>query len=373
MTPPRSSRPTSTSVWMIRPTTPILVLGVIGGLIAAIRAPSRLWVVIGLWAAGHHGRVLDHPVQDAVDHPQHAAAAGAARRACGGRALAVAIARLAAPVIVAGVAVLFSGLLGDRPELQPLRRRDLQVRLRPFDPPDARPRRRDRGDGRARRDRQGDRGGDHVARLLAAAVVLARLPTCRVLRLDRRDRGGRDRVQRQPAGRARADDRGSLSRWSARTPSDRASISSCTSATTCRDSPADALPRSSLVRLLVGVAISVVFLALTLRQVDLRKVADAIGRAAPAGLAVALGIVLVDLVLRALRWYVLLRNVEEAGVRAAYRAGVRVPHARVRRQRGLACAAWRRGPGDAGGRHLPARRAWRSSGRSSSSGSVTAW
>lgn len=31
---------------------PILVLGVIGGLIAAIRAPSRLWVVIGLWAAG---------------------------------------------------------------------------------------------------------------------------------------------------------------------------------------------------------------------------------------------------------------------------------------------------------------------------------
>ena len=28
------------------------MLGVIGGLIAAIRAPSRLWVVIGLWAAG---------------------------------------------------------------------------------------------------------------------------------------------------------------------------------------------------------------------------------------------------------------------------------------------------------------------------------
>lgn len=32
--------------------TPILVLGVIGGVIAAIRAPSRLWVVIALWAAG---------------------------------------------------------------------------------------------------------------------------------------------------------------------------------------------------------------------------------------------------------------------------------------------------------------------------------
>lgn len=38
--------------WMARAELPILVLGVAGGLIAAIRAPSRLWVVIGLWAAG---------------------------------------------------------------------------------------------------------------------------------------------------------------------------------------------------------------------------------------------------------------------------------------------------------------------------------
>jgi uncharacterized protein (TIGR03663 family) len=38
--------------WMIRAELPILVLGVAGGLVAAIRAPSRLWVVIGLWAAG---------------------------------------------------------------------------------------------------------------------------------------------------------------------------------------------------------------------------------------------------------------------------------------------------------------------------------
>ena len=38
--------------WMIRSELPILLLGVGGGLIAAIRAPSRLWVVIGLWAAG---------------------------------------------------------------------------------------------------------------------------------------------------------------------------------------------------------------------------------------------------------------------------------------------------------------------------------
>jgi uncharacterized protein (TIGR03663 family) len=38
--------------WMARAELPILILGVAGGLLAAIRAPSRLWVVIGLWAAG---------------------------------------------------------------------------------------------------------------------------------------------------------------------------------------------------------------------------------------------------------------------------------------------------------------------------------
>ena len=38
--------------WMLPVELPILALGVVGGLIAAIRAPSRLWVIIGLWAAG---------------------------------------------------------------------------------------------------------------------------------------------------------------------------------------------------------------------------------------------------------------------------------------------------------------------------------
>ncbi len=38
--------------WMIRQDGPILLLGVAGGLGSAILAPSRLWVVIGLWAAG---------------------------------------------------------------------------------------------------------------------------------------------------------------------------------------------------------------------------------------------------------------------------------------------------------------------------------
>jgi uncharacterized membrane protein YbhN (UPF0104 family) len=78
-------------------------------------------------------------------------------------------------------------------------------------------------------------------------------------------------------------------------------------------------PRPDLVRLLAGVAISLVFLALTLRQVDLAEVAEAIGRAAPLGLAAALLIVLVDLTLRALRWHVLLLGVEGAGVRPPYR------------------------------------------------------
>ena len=77
--------------------------------------------------------------------------------------------------------------------------------------------------------------------------------------------------------------------------------------------------RSALVRLLVGVAISVVFLAVTLSRVNLGQAAEAIGRAAPAGLAAALLIVLVDLCLRALRWHVLLVNVEGAAVRPPYR------------------------------------------------------
>src|ERR1700675_533487 len=77
--------------------------------------------------------------------------------------------------------------------------------------------------------------------------------------------------------------------------------------------------RSALIRLVVGIAISAVFLGVTLRNVDLGKAGDAIGRAAPVGLAVALAIVLIDLSLRALRWYVLLSNVEDATVRPPYR------------------------------------------------------
>lgn len=38
--------------WMLPVEAPIVVLGAIGGVSAAIRAPSRVWVVIGLWALG---------------------------------------------------------------------------------------------------------------------------------------------------------------------------------------------------------------------------------------------------------------------------------------------------------------------------------
>ncbi len=77
--------------------------------------------------------------------------------------------------------------------------------------------------------------------------------------------------------------------------------------------------RSALVRLLVGVAISAVFLAVTLSRVNLPQAAEAIGRAAPVGIVAAFLIVLVDLSLRALRWHVLLLNVEGAAVRPPYR------------------------------------------------------
>jgi uncharacterized protein (TIRG00374 family) len=77
--------------------------------------------------------------------------------------------------------------------------------------------------------------------------------------------------------------------------------------------------QSALLRLLLGIVISVAFLAVTLSGVKLQEAAQAIGRAAPAGLAAALLIVLVDLSLRALRWHVLLLNVEDATVRPTYR------------------------------------------------------
>ena len=52
-------------VWMATADAPILILGTIGGLIAAIQGRSRLWVFIGLWALGITLAYSLHFVQDA--------------------------------------------------------------------------------------------------------------------------------------------------------------------------------------------------------------------------------------------------------------------------------------------------------------------
>ena len=80
--------------------------------------------------------------------------------------------------------------------------------------------------------------------------------------------------------------------------------------------------RSSLLRLAVSLAISAVFLYLALSSVDLAAVGRAIADASPAWLLLALGIVIVDLGLRALRWQLLLHGVRGAGTRPGYRLTV---------------------------------------------------
>jgi len=80
--------------------------------------------------------------------------------------------------------------------------------------------------------------------------------------------------------------------------------------------------RSALLRLGIGILISVVFLAATLSQVDLAKVAKTMTDASPAWLLIALGIVVVDLGLRALRWQVLLRGIPGAATKAPYNLAV---------------------------------------------------
>jgi len=62
----------------------------------------------------------------------------------------------------------------------------------------------------------------------------------------------------------------------------------------------------TVLRLAVGVAISVTLLAITIARVDLARTADAIAAAAPLGVALGVAIVIVDLFIRALRWRVLL-------------------------------------------------------------------
>lgn len=77
--------------------------------------------------------------------------------------------------------------------------------------------------------------------------------------------------------------------------------------------------KSLTLRLVVGLAISAVFLWVTLVRVDLPAAAAAITSAAPGLLLVALVIVLIDLALRALRWKVLLDPLHTPQRRPSFR------------------------------------------------------
>jgi uncharacterized protein (TIRG00374 family) len=76
--------------------------------------------------------------------------------------------------------------------------------------------------------------------------------------------------------------------------------------------------RSPVVRLIAGLAISVVFLAITVSRVDLGETARALSNAAPGGILLAIGLVLVELTIRAERWRILLRPSAAVPLRSAF-------------------------------------------------------
>lgn len=76
------------------------------------------------------------------------------------------------------------------------------------------------------------------------------------------------------------------------------------------------------VRLVLGSVLSVVLLVVTLVRVDLPAAAAAMTAAAPGLLAVATTVVLADLLLRSLRWRILLRPMSPAGTAPPVRSSV---------------------------------------------------
>jgi glycosyltransferase 2 family protein len=76
--------------------------------------------------------------------------------------------------------------------------------------------------------------------------------------------------------------------------------------------------RSPVVRLITGLAISVVFLALTVSRVDLAETAQALSNAAPGGIVLAIVLVLVELTIRAERWRILLHPSAQVPLRSAF-------------------------------------------------------
>jgi len=73
--------------------------------------------------------------------------------------------------------------------------------------------------------------------------------------------------------------------------------------------------RGGLIRLLVGVAISAFFAWATLTRVDISEVGAALRRVDVGGLAIAVVLVVVEIVLRAVRWRLLLRPLADVPVR----------------------------------------------------------
>jgi uncharacterized protein (TIRG00374 family) len=76
--------------------------------------------------------------------------------------------------------------------------------------------------------------------------------------------------------------------------------------------------RSPVVRLIAGLAISVVFLAITVSRVDLGETARALSNAAPGGILLAVVLVLVELTIRAERWRILLHPSAAVPLRSAF-------------------------------------------------------
>lgn len=67
----------------------------------------------------------------------------------------------------------------------------------------------------------------------------------------------------------------------------------------------------AIVRLGLGIVVSVVFLGLTLSRIQLADLADALRAIAPAGVIAGLGIVALDVGVRAVRWNALLRSLTD--------------------------------------------------------------
>ena len=76
--------------------------------------------------------------------------------------------------------------------------------------------------------------------------------------------------------------------------------------------------RSPVVRLVAGLVVSAAFLAVTVSRVDLGETARALASAAPAGVLLAIVLVLVELVIRAERWRILLHPSAQVPLRSAF-------------------------------------------------------